>query len=229
MSGRSPFWGRLALEAATIVISILLAFSINAWWASREERARLAQQLATVRSELQANRVALESRAADGGRALLAAQELVRASGPNLAPLPRDSLGMLIHRTFNLGAAELSSSALDVMLAAGAFGLGSEPELHATLLRLRAEYDRHRANAAIFTEIRESVIAYLVTIMPVANVSHNTGAHENTDFPVRVSAVLSDPKFESHIGNLAVRIRLLKEGLEDLVAATDSVLPRLKR
>ena len=35
----SPFipWGRLVAEGAAIVISILLAFSIDAWWDNRKD------------------------------------------------------------------------------------------------------------------------------------------------------------------------------------------------
>lgn len=222
-------WSQIAVEAIAIVVSILLAFAIDAWWDSRGERATLLRQIDAVRSEIASNRVELGARKQDAMRALLAAQELVRVSSPSPPDLSADSLGTLLEVSFILGAANVTDAALDGFLAASAFDLASEPDLHAALLRLRTSYQSHRDNAQIFAEIRETVIAYLATVMPVGAVSHKTGSHDPTDFPVPVRTVLSDPRFESHIGNLAVRTQFLSEDLDRLMLLTDSVVPLLDR
>jgi len=48
-------WKQLAVEAVAIVVSILLAFSIDAWWDNRLERHLESQQLSRLRVELTAN------------------------------------------------------------------------------------------------------------------------------------------------------------------------------
>ena len=45
-------WRRLTAEGAAIVISILQAFWIDAWWEDRVESAQLAEYLAAVEAEL---------------------------------------------------------------------------------------------------------------------------------------------------------------------------------
>jgi len=44
-------WARLAVEAAAIVVSILLAFAIDAWWGDRAERQQEVQALVRLRGD----------------------------------------------------------------------------------------------------------------------------------------------------------------------------------
>ena len=50
-------WKRISVEAAAIVISILLAFSIDAWWTDRQDRTREAQLIKALTSEFEGNLV----------------------------------------------------------------------------------------------------------------------------------------------------------------------------
>ena len=53
-------WRRLSVEAAVIVVSILLAFGIDAWWEERLERKLGAEYEQRIASELRATRTLLE-------------------------------------------------------------------------------------------------------------------------------------------------------------------------
>ena len=44
-------WKRIAVEAAAIVVSILLAFAIDAWWDDRQERIEEREVLLGLKSE----------------------------------------------------------------------------------------------------------------------------------------------------------------------------------
>lgn len=44
-------WNRLLVEAAAIVVSILLAFAIDAWWQDHSDEARLQEYLSQVRAD----------------------------------------------------------------------------------------------------------------------------------------------------------------------------------
>ena len=48
-------WPRLVAESGAIVISILLAFSIDAWWAERQENAREGRQIQALITEFEGN------------------------------------------------------------------------------------------------------------------------------------------------------------------------------
>jgi len=47
-------WPRLIAESSAIVISILLAFSIDAWWTERQETVREERQIQALIAEFEA-------------------------------------------------------------------------------------------------------------------------------------------------------------------------------
>jgi hypothetical protein len=49
-------WVRIIAEGAAIVVSILLAFGIQAWWEGRQERRVELDILSGLRSDFEANR-----------------------------------------------------------------------------------------------------------------------------------------------------------------------------
>ena len=53
-------WGRVLVEGAVIVASILLAFGVDAWWAERGEKRAEREELSDIRQELAADRGRLE-------------------------------------------------------------------------------------------------------------------------------------------------------------------------
>jgi hypothetical protein len=63
---RSIQWSRLIAEGAVIVVSILLAFGVDAWWDARQERAREESYLGQLAEDLEST---LENNATFGGRA----------------------------------------------------------------------------------------------------------------------------------------------------------------
>jgi hypothetical protein len=64
MAERRLPWVRILVEGAVIVVSILLAFALDAWWDARRERVELLEDLASVTEEVRSNLdvLALESR-----------------------------------------------------------------------------------------------------------------------------------------------------------------------
>lgn len=61
-SGRSVPWRRLLAESIAVVLSILLAFAIDAWWDARQQAARHEDLLHDLLSEFEASRPSLELR-----------------------------------------------------------------------------------------------------------------------------------------------------------------------
>ena len=56
MTGKRRFRVRLVLEGLVVVSSILLAFALDAWWDEHELDQDVAQELQSVRRELEENR-----------------------------------------------------------------------------------------------------------------------------------------------------------------------------
>lgn len=81
-------WKRLFAEGAVIVVSILLAFAIDAWWDFSQERAREASYLSQLERELQStidNNAHVAARADSSDRA---ARKLVRVYYEERSPDP---------------------------------------------------------------------------------------------------------------------------------------------
>jgi len=126
-------WKRLSVEAAAIVTSILLAFSIDAWWENRLERIEELRILDTLRAEFLSNIESIPSYierhqiSADYTKELL---DLMRAAEPGstlryaAAKLAR----VLAHSTTNP-----HSGALDAILQSGELRYLSNPAIRERL------------------------------------------------------------------------------------------------
>jgi hypothetical protein len=58
---RQAQWKRFLVEGVVILVSILLAFSIDAWWDSRIEQQREREQLVSMLAEFKADLTGLDS------------------------------------------------------------------------------------------------------------------------------------------------------------------------
>jgi hypothetical protein len=132
-------WARVLAEGVVIVVSILLAFGIDAWWAktqaSEEERAILSgiqEEFGENREVLDKLILRLEAAQADLGWFL-------GLSPAEAGRIPRDSVerhvAIPIHRTFSTG---LSTGFLDATVSSGKLGLVRSPALRAALARTTA-------------------------------------------------------------------------------------------
>jgi hypothetical protein len=111
---RSIAWKRLAIEATAIVVSILLAFAIDAWWEERRERQAetiLLERLRTDFSEIRAALAVVEEEHRAASEACLFLMDV--AIGNPLPPTPEVdrmvALVFLASRTFNPGSGAVAA------------------------------------------------------------------------------------------------------------------------
>lgn len=111
---RKIAWKRLAIEATAIVVSILLAFAIDAWWEERSERQAeivLLERLRTDFSEIQAALAVVEEEHQAASDACLSLMNV--AVGETLSATPEVdrmvALVFLASRTFNPGSGAVAA------------------------------------------------------------------------------------------------------------------------
>ena len=105
MTSQPSRFVRLVTEAAVIVLSILLAFAIDAWWDERQERARVVGQLAQVEIDLRSTLANLDDYGRTAESARDANRRLVEARlNPTLVPV--DSASALFSRAWVHSGAE---------------------------------------------------------------------------------------------------------------------------
>ncbi|HSM03839.1 MAG TPA: hypothetical protein VK858_04430 [Longimicrobiales bacterium] len=83
---------RFVSEAAVIVVSILLAFSIDAWWDDRQARMTEAAVLEAIREEAEENRIELDRLMRRTGTQLDRIDAFLGATPAELRALPQDSV-----------------------------------------------------------------------------------------------------------------------------------------
>ncbi len=138
---RTIQWETIAVEAVAIVLSILLAFAIDAWWTEKQESDVEHAALQALRSDFAASReelnVVLQS--LGGGRSSFA--RFKSATPAELAEIDADAVrriltGLVKNHTFDPVTATLDALAND-----GRLGLISDPQLLGHLSKWRRDLD----------------------------------------------------------------------------------------
>ena len=80
-SERGTQWLRVGAEGVVIIVSILLAFGIDAWWDERQERAEEREALSQLESDFRANAAQLDTVRRYHQRALDASYEIIARAG----------------------------------------------------------------------------------------------------------------------------------------------------
>ena len=137
-------WPRITIEAAVIVVSILLAFSIQAWWELRSQQAEARAYIEAVRTELIANReTIIEDLKTLRGWVEESELYLNTVVAPNASP-SYDEVREMVWKTGPNSTIPLARSAIDDLVSSGGFQSIDLAELRRAL----ADYARSLENDA---------------------------------------------------------------------------------
>ncbi len=89
-------WTRVLLEGAVIVLSVLLAFGIQAWWDDLSEAREETRLLRAVLEEARANQAMLEEEEADQRAGLQHSRRILMLAGSDPADLSAELTDTLI-------------------------------------------------------------------------------------------------------------------------------------
>jgi hypothetical protein len=130
---RRVSWVRIVLEGGVIVVSILLAFALDAWWDDTQERARVGEMLDAVATEFEAERTAMDSVAAENERVIAWYEQSLRRTDPDLPPLSEDSIRVLGSEIQDYQIWEAGFGALAALLDGSLLEKVPDPELRRLL------------------------------------------------------------------------------------------------
>lgn len=112
---RGPPWRRVLTEGAVIVMSILLAFGVDAWWDARQDRREVAAMAATLAVEIEE-----ASRRLDGAIGVhVGAMCNARSWLSVTSGTPLDSVARIVNRATFHRTPNLSLSAVEGVLSSG--------------------------------------------------------------------------------------------------------------
>jgi len=129
--------GRQLSEAVVIVVSILLAFGIEALWSERQVRAEEAEALLALEAEFSANLVQIDTVVARhvGGRELV--QMLVELSDAEINALDQTMISEIMLATANPWTFDPVFGTTDALVGAGRLGILRDPRLREALTSLK--------------------------------------------------------------------------------------------
>ena len=131
-------WKRLTAEGGAIVVSILLAFSIEAWWEQRSQQAEARSYIEAMRTELIANREALIEEL-EILRGWMEESEIYLNTvvSPDASP-SYDEVREMVWKTGPARTTPLARAAFDDLISSGGFQVIDSAELRRAL----ADYAR---------------------------------------------------------------------------------------
>jgi hypothetical protein len=112
-------WKRITVEATAIVVSILLAFAIDAFWDDRQDRKTEIDLIARVAKELNANAEIIERKLETLSVAVESTSEFLSWMGPEPKKVPRADLLEAWTKLYSIGTFALTRDASQEYLAEG--------------------------------------------------------------------------------------------------------------
>ena len=178
---------RRAIEGLVIVLSILLAFWIDATWELSRDRAQ--------------GHVA----GCEGG-AYAAQRQLVSMTAPEPSLISEDSLTTLMSLSLRGIPPRLETPAFDALVSAGALSDIGSAQLRSEFGRWRTLLEQRESRRTIAEDRVIKTVDYLEGVGAAARLHEGSRvALPPSNFTVDVQALLSDPVFAGVIGSLAVR------------------------
>jgi hypothetical protein len=126
-------WARISVEAVAVIVSILLAFAIDAWWDERKERIEERKILQSLQIEFQANRDEAASVVRVHENALRFAAEMAVLSDSEILALAKDEVERHIRYFAHPRTFDAVRGSVDALTSAGKLGILQDRELREAL------------------------------------------------------------------------------------------------
>jgi hypothetical protein len=165
-------WTRVVAEGVVIVLSILLAFGIDAWWDERQERRQEAEYLSAIMDEMTRNLEAIPGNRSIWERSygdLLRAQALLR---DGLHDDSASAFVMSLNRGLIYGMPAVSTAVFDDLTNSGGMAVIQDLEARRVVVSL---YARVETEMARFARTEEQALANLVNRHTPPGLIHQVG------------------------------------------------------
>jgi hypothetical protein len=211
---------RIAIEGAVIVVSILLAFAIDAWWEERGARAAELEQLVRVAQELEANSERLRRKLEIIEYSIEGTEELISWMGPEPVDVPAQTFHGHWNKFFSIGMYSVLRGATQDYLATGKTGSLHHVEIRDALSAWHADADRLEDQYGLLRVAHKRINDYTEDLVPSLYDVIGTGVVNQdlaSKFPYNRRILLSDPFFESRLATYLIRLEFVSEQANDLL------------
>lgn len=224
-------WRKRLAEGVVIVLSILAAFAIDAWWDGAQERRRAQLEVASLRAEFEAVDRELTRAAAELNGALKATYQLAQLTGPAAKPITADSLGKLLIVALTINAIELPMGALGNLLSSGDLPILGNIELQnnlaawpsiANLIAVKFDHLVRDRNESVLPVVRD-----LVALSPAVAANWPETWQDENHFAFDAAPLLASRQFENLMLGRWIGIQIAALTVTDAQKLAKSVQTRL--
>jgi hypothetical protein len=194
-------WTHFLVEGLVVVASILLAFSLDAWWSQRAAERAEAAHLRALRSDFQQNVSRLRDFIALEEGVMAASRRLLLAAGEPDLPTSGDSLSNLLGPVFNSGRFEPLLGAYEAVVNSGGLAQLRDDSLRLALADFASfvEGGRYseRYSDELYFDFMRSYTGRLGFDRAVLGL--DSSARRNPTAGRYNQQLLTDPKFREHL------------------------------
>lgn len=192
------------MEGVVIVLSILLAFAIDAWWDERKERIEETEILLGLKQEFTGSRALLQQQIANHSNTLHAVQELLMASRRGSWDSENLTVDKAIEYLIGPPTTDLGSGVSDALISAGRIDVLSNRELRFRIATWKGVFGEvHDDEVMNRNLVVEQILPYMMRWgIPLSRSlsgfteDSTLGTTSIADDPDTMSRLWSDPEFE---------------------------------
>lgn len=213
------------MEGAVIVVSILLAFGIDAWWDGRSAREEERVTLIGLREDFESHAEEIRELRIFYERQLRAGNTILELAGPDASSVDTIEARTLFGEFSGYRRAELrSSGTLEALNDSRGLAVITNPALREELAQwLRALEAVDEINVLLVDAAR-SFREYGRTRFPLRSMSGLPGINEESRFGFDLSPLLRDLEFENHLVSTLAGPALILDRLDSSETSVTNVL-----
>lgn len=234
-------WPSIFAEGIAIVLSILLAFTIDAWWEDRKEVDTQRTQLRSLLGEFKEARHRLVLQLGGLENSLLGTLEILELTGPDATDDVSANFRAALRESLNVGVSTPQQGTLRDVLASGAGIVSSDSDLWSKLQTWPTVMDELEVDGQHLERNREENFIDALVRLGVSMLSifrPQTGESladsrlllqlPRSDFDADLSVLLRDPGIETVFTMRAIRSQLLIAQHKSAIEVADEIIGHLE-
>ena len=227
MNNTSIEWKRLITEGFVIVVSILLAFAIDAWWDERQQIRDAEDQVARVVAELRANVELLEEQDRSLAAATSEAGKFLNLFGPEPVPTELVEIAALLEGIYSVPTYSVERSASANFLSSGQLTEGRWAEFRTSLATTLSTASTAENASLELRQMRPEIanrMQMYVSGLDVVLAHPLMKDYQPSRFTSNTHALLSDLQLEGLISNYTIRMEINHLYVHDLLQSYESLI-----
>ncbi len=226
-------WGDATRDVFLIVVSILIAFALDAWWDDLKERRIQSDQIETLQSEFEAARDSLTSLSDYLDSTTEVTIELLSLMGPEVTEPDSERLFALLGQSLNFGGAAPNHTALVSVLAAGNQKIEENESLVALLGNWPTQMEDIDADFAHLERNRDIELQAALIDVGIAGIGGTPIVQRlglpPPSFSVETDQLVRSVKVYAALSYRALRLSVLNSNIGAAIKELDLIIAELAR